>query len=69
MIYTSQSGEISIKGSRLDIIRKWEGLAYGAEREGDKIQATIYRQYAEDIWKHRGLNDLLKEPAQPESGE
>lgn len=44
----SQYGEIKVKGSSYeDIIRKWEGLAYGAESEGDIPTCHIYRQQAE----------------------
>jgi len=50
MIHTSTCGDISMKGTAKDLVRKYEGLAYAAERAGDDMKATILRQQAEH-WK------------------
>ncbi len=64
MMFTSNCGEFTIKGSAAEIVRKYEGLGYQKEREGDIVQAHIFRQYAEH-WKRvqneRGERDNLQE--------
>ena len=54
-MFTSICGEITLRGSAPEIVRKYEGMAYGAEREGDVVQCHIFRQHAEH-WK-RVQND------------
>lgn len=49
-MFTSICGDITIRGSAPDIVRKYEGMAYGAERDGDIVQCHIFRQHAEH-WK------------------
>ena len=44
---TSNCGDVTMKGTAVEIVRKYEGLAFGAEKSGDHMQATIYRQHAE----------------------
>ena len=63
-MFTSICGEITLRGSAPEIVRKYEGMAYGAEREGDVVQCHIFRQHAEH-WKRvqneRGERDNLQE--------
>lgn len=53
MTHTSRCGDMEVKGTRAEIIRKYEGMAFGAERAGDHVMANVYRQHAEG-WKRDG---------------
>lgn len=48
MILTSVCGDLIIRGTALEIEKKYERLGYNAERAGDHIQAQIYFQHAEN---------------------
>lgn len=49
----SRHKDITVTGrTNSDIVRKWEGLAYGAQKSGDYVMAQEYFQQAEG-WKKR----------------
>lgn len=51
---TSRHKDTVVTGrNNADIVRKWEGLAYGAQKSGDYVTAQVYFQQAEG-WKKNG---------------
>jgi len=48
--YNSTYKDISMRGTPAELIRKHEGLAFQAERDGDSYMMHIHRNYS-DHWK------------------